>query len=62
MPIQNSYRKSSFDRYLFEICLAVELLMSFSFLGYLHFSSMSVTIAYIAGDGHGFCFRPCRII
>ena len=56
MPIQNSYRKSSFDRYLFEICLAVELLMSFSFLGYLHFSSMSVTIAYIPILIAGCCF------
>lgn len=39
--------KSSFDRYSFGILLAIEVLMSFTFLGYIHFPPVSITIAYI---------------
>ncbi len=38
---------SRFDRYLFEILIAIELLMSFTFLGYIHIPPISVTIAYL---------------
>lgn len=38
---------SSFDRYSFGLLLAVEVLMSFTFLGYIHFPPVSITIAYI---------------
>ena len=38
---------SSFERYAFWILIAVELLMSFTFLGYIHIPPLSVTIAYI---------------
>lgn len=38
---------SSFDRYAFGVLLAVEVLMSFTFLGYIHFPPVSITIAYI---------------
>lgn len=38
---------SSFDRYCFGILLAVEVLMSFTFLGYIHFPPISITLAYI---------------
>lgn len=56
MIFQNSFRKSAFDCYLFAICVAVELLMSFTFWGYLHFPPMSVTIAYIPILIAGCCF------
>lgn len=36
-----------FDHYSFGILIAIELLMSFTFLGYIHLSPISVTIAYL---------------
>lgn len=56
MIFQNKYQKSAFDRYLFIICVAAELLMSFTFWDYLHFPAMSVTIAYIPILIAGCCF------
>ena len=38
---------SSFARDSFYILLAVEVLMSFTFLGYFHFPPISFTIAYL---------------
>lgn len=38
---------SNFDRYCFGLLLALEILMSFTFLGYIHFPPVSITIAYI---------------
>ena len=38
---------SSFDRYCFALLVALEVLMSFTFLGYIHFPPVSITIAYI---------------
>lgn len=38
---------SYFDRYMFGILIAIELLMSFTFLGYIHIPPISVTIAYL---------------
>lgn len=38
---------SSFDRYCFGMLLAVEVLISFTFLGYIHFPPISITIAYM---------------
>ena len=35
------------DRYLFTTLLAIEFLMSFTFLGYIHIEPISITIAYI---------------
>ena len=40
-------RKRNTRLYLFGTLLAVELLMSFSFLGYVHVEPISVTFAYI---------------
>lgn len=40
-------KRSSFDRYSFGVLLAIEVLMSFTFLGYIHFPPISITIAYI---------------
>ena len=36
-----------FDRYIFEILLAMEVIMSFTFLGYIHIPPISITTAYI---------------
>lgn len=38
---------SSFDRYCFSLLLAIEVLISFTFLGYIHFPPISITIAYM---------------
>ncbi len=39
--------RSSFKRYLFGALIALELLMSFTFMGYIHMPPISITIAYI---------------
>ena len=39
---ENSY----FDRYLFGILIAIELLMSFTFLGYIHIPPISVSLQH----------------
>ena len=41
------FGSSSFARDSFYILLAVEVLMSFTFLGYFHFPPISITIAYL---------------
>ena len=47
-PEQSKKRgHSSFDLYLFWILAAFEILMSFTFLGYVHIPPISVTFAYI---------------
>ena len=45
--IKKLWNYSCFDCYAFGILIAVELLMSFTFLGYLHIPPISVTIAYL---------------
>lgn len=47
MNILTKRKFSSFNMYVFFILIAFELLMSFTFLGYLHFEPISVTFAYI---------------
>lgn len=42
-----SQNKSCFDRYVFEGFIALEFLMSFTFLGYIHVPPISITVAYI---------------
>lgn len=39
--------KSCFERYVLEMLIALELLMSFTFLGYIHIPPISITFAYI---------------
>lgn len=41
------YRNNSMRLYLLITLIAVELLMSFSFLGYVHIEPISITVAYI---------------
>lgn len=38
---------SCFDRYLLGILIALELFMSFSFLGYIHIEPISITLSYV---------------
>ena len=52
--------KSCFDRYFFGILIAVELLMSFTFLGYIHLPPISVTIAYLPILVAGCLFHPAQ--
>ena len=40
-------KRSMFDLYIFIIIIAAELLMSFTFLGYIHIPPVSITFAYI---------------
>ena len=46
MPEPRPSRSAS-QTYLFIALVAVELLMSFTFLGYLHVQPISITLAYI---------------
>lgn len=39
--------QACFDRYLLGILIALELFMSFTFLGYIHIEPISITISYI---------------
>ncbi len=45
--IAGIYGRNSFERYLFSALIALELLMSFTFMGYIHIPPISITIAYI---------------
>lgn len=47
MKNKNKHNRSCFKRYTFEILLAVEILMSFTFFGYIHIPPVSITIAYL---------------
>lgn len=40
-------RRSGFRRYILSFLIALELLMSFTFLGYIHIPPISITFAYI---------------
>ncbi len=40
-------KRAEYNRYLFWIMIALELFMSFSFLGYVHIEPMSLTFVYI---------------
>lgn len=51
---------SCFDRYSFGILIAIELLMSFTFLGYIHIPPISITIAYIPIVAAGCLFGPAQ--
>lgn len=47
MFIQKKWSHSLFDRYTLCNLIAIEILMSFTFLGYIHIPPISVTIAYL---------------
>ncbi len=47
MNMRTGRKLSSFDVYVFVVLAAAELLMSFTFLGYIHVPPVSVTFAYV---------------
>ncbi len=47
MKCAKSEKKSAFDTYIFIVLVCLEVLMSFTFLGYIHVPPISVTFAYI---------------
>lgn len=49
-----------FERYAFCILIAIELLMSFTYLGYIHIPPISVTIAYLPILVAGCLFGPIQ--
>ncbi len=53
---------SCFDRYSFGILVAIELLMSFTFLGYIHISPISITVAYLPILIAGCIFGPMQSV
>lgn len=44
---QNKWKHLKFERYVFGLLLAIELIMAFTFLGFLHIEPISITTAYI---------------
>ena len=42
-----AHKKPLFDKYIFGVLIALEVLMSFTFLGYIHIPPLSITTAYI---------------
>lgn len=46
-PLNCRLCKSRYDRYGFSLLLALEILMSFTFLGYVHIPPISITYAFI---------------
>lgn len=56
--IKKMWDSSCFDRYILGVLIAMELLMSFTFLGYIHIPPISVTIAYIPILAAGCIFGP----
>lgn len=53
---------SCFDHFCFDILIAIELLMSFTFLGYIHLSPISITIAYLPILVAGCLFGPLQSV
>ena len=47
MKMKDRKASSGFDRYVFAMLIALEFLMSFTFLGYIHIPPISITTAYI---------------
>lgn len=44
---QNKWKHLKFEKYVFVLLLAIELIMSFTFLGFIHINPISLTTAYI---------------
>lgn len=54
--------ESCFDRYSFGLLISLELLMSFTFLGYIHIPPISVTIAYLPILAAGCLLGPVQSV
>lgn len=55
---KNRIKKTKFELYVFGLVLALELIMSFTFLGYIHIPPISVTTAFIPIVVAGCLFGP----
>lgn len=42
---QNKWKHLKFEKYIFVLLLAIELIMSFTFLGFIHIDPISLTTA-----------------
>lgn len=60
--ITKLWGRSCFDRYAFGFLIAIELLMSFTYLGYIHIPPISVTIAYLPILAAGCLFGPVQSV
>ena len=58
--IKKLWTDSCFDRYALELLIAIELLLSFTFLGYIHIPPISITTAYIPILIAGCLFGPAE--
>ncbi len=47
MEMKKTWQTRKFERYIFGLLLAVEVIVSFTFLGYVHIPPISITTAYI---------------
>ncbi len=56
--VKKWWGESCFDRYFLGILIAIELLMSFTFLGFIHIPPISITIAYLPVLVAGCLFGP----
>ena len=45
--MNTTWETHKFEHYIFSLLLAVEVIMSFTFLGYMHIPPISITTAYI---------------
>lgn len=60
MTIRNRWKDARFDRYVWASLAAIELLMSFTFLGYIHLPPISITIAYLPLLVAGCIYGPAQ--
>ena len=52
------WKNKRFERYIFEFLIAIEMIMSFTFFGYIHIPPISITTAYIPIVVAGVLFGP----
>lgn len=55
---QDKWKHLKFERYVFGLLLAIEIIMSFTFLGFIHINPISLTTAYIPIVVAGCLFGP----
>ncbi|MDE6915481.1 MAG: diguanylate cyclase [Lachnospiraceae bacterium] len=62
MSIKKLWGDSCFDRYFFLVLIAIQILMSFTFLGHIHIPPISVTIACLPILAAGCLFGPMQAV
>ena len=58
MRINKHQEHLKFDQYIFLLLLAFEVIVSFTFLGYVHIPPISITTAYVPVIVAGCIFGP----